>query len=88
MDVTRVSHPVGGFPIEIETRISMLITYILAIFVHIIEIAKLFVIILLILVSISIGNPPRVGYACLLLEYGSILDGISQTAFIVWSRTS
>ena len=25
MDVTRVSHPVGGFPIEIETRISMLI---------------------------------------------------------------
>ena len=41
----------GGFPIEIETQISKLMTYI----------AKLYVISLLILVSISIGNPP-IGY--------------------------
>ena len=40
----------GGFPIETETQISKLMTYI----------AKLYVISLLILVSISIGNPPKV----------------------------
>ena len=45
----------GGFPIEIETKISRLITYS---YFYVIKIAKLYVISFLILVSISIGNPP------------------------------
>ena len=50
---------IDGFPIEIETKISKLITYNLAIFYNI-NIAKLYLISLLICVSISIGNPPYV----------------------------
>ena len=44
----------GGFPIEIESEINKLITYSLAIFIHNIEIAKLYGIIK----PILIGNPP------------------------------
>ena len=51
--------PKVGFPIEIETQISKLITYSLAIF-YIIKIDKLYIMRLLILVSISIGNPPKI----------------------------
>ena len=44
----------GGFPIEIESQISLLITYSL-----VIKIAKLYVISKLIWVTILIGNPPN-----------------------------
>ena len=47
--------PLGGFPIEIETQISKLITYSFTIYFH-------YKISLLILVSILIGNPPNVIY--------------------------
>ena len=46
----------GGFPIEIETKISKLISYF-----YNIKIALLYVISLFICVSISIGNPPLQG---------------------------
>ena len=45
---------IGGFPIEIETQISKLSYF------YFIKIAKLYVISLLILVSILIGNPPYI----------------------------
>ena len=48
----------GGFPIEIETQISNLITCIYII-IYIIKIAKLYVISLLILFSILIGSPTK-----------------------------
>ena len=48
--ISRDRMPIGGFPIEIETQISKLITHSLADFILNIKIAKLYVISLLILV--------------------------------------
>ena len=53
---------IGGFPIEIETKISNLSYF------HNTKIAKLYVISLRICVSISIGNPPYETNNLLLLK--------------------
>ena len=50
----------GGFPIKIETKISLLISYIQLCYFYNIKIAKLYVISQLIQDSFSIGNPPIV----------------------------
>ena len=68
---------IGGFPIEIETQISKLIAYFC-----IIKIAKLLLISLLILVSISIRNPLSVitlDRLCLSL---CLLVNLSVTFFV------
>ena len=58
----------GGFPIEIEIKISKLITNSLAIFIIRTKISKLYVISLLIRVSISIGNPPYILHTGLIIS--------------------